>query len=81
MNDAILTGFDSRMCPCCGGLMITFNGETKPYTGEFFLIENDPSEFAINNNSSFPINVKVDWQSDTTKCSGNMIKITKFARR
>ncbi len=30
MHDAIITGSDLRACICCGGLVITFDGESKP---------------------------------------------------
>jgi hypothetical protein len=40
MNDAIITGSDMRMCVCCGGLMINFDGEARPYAGDYKLIEN-----------------------------------------
>ena len=83
MNEGIITGFDARACPCCGGLMINFKGETEPYKGEFYLIQNSPTELGIDNNSSFPIYVKVNWES--VGCSqgglGNLINLTKFKRK
>jgi hypothetical protein len=83
MDKGIITGFDSRACPCCGGLMINFKGETQPYKGEFYLIQNSPTEFGIGNYSTFPIYVKVNWES--VGCLqgglGNLIKVTKFKRR
>lgn len=79
MNDAIITGSDARMCVCCGGLMITFNGETKPYTGDFKLINNGAAT-GITEKDAFPVYVKVDWKADTTNvCNG--IIITRIARR
>lgn len=80
LDNATLTGFDQRMCPCCGGLMITFTGETKPYTGAFFLIENSASEFGITAADTFPIYVKVAWNK-LEKCKGTYVKITHFKRR
>jgi hypothetical protein len=84
MNKGVITGFDVRDCPCCGGLMINFKGEQQSYTGEFYLIENDPSELGIDGNATFPINVKVDWTQEGTGCTsgaiGNLIKITKFEK-
>jgi hypothetical protein len=85
MNNAVITGFDSRMCPCCGGLMINFIGETQPYKGEFYLITNDPPELGISNNSVFPIRIKVDWTQNGVGCTsgaiGNLIKLTRFKRQ
>ena len=79
MNDAIITGDDARMCICCGGLMITFNGETRPYAGDFKLIENS-ADLGITEKDSFPIYVKVDWKTDTAKACNHII-ITRFKRR
>ncbi|MEP7110567.1 MAG: hypothetical protein ABI760_21420 [Ferruginibacter sp.] len=79
LNDAIITGFDARMCACCGGLMITFNGETRPYMGEFRLIEN-VTALGITDNDNFPIYVKVNWRTDTTSVC-NHILLTSITRR
>lgn len=81
MKDGVITGFDSRMCPCCGGLMITFSGQIRPYSGDFFLIENKPSEFGFYNSTTFPVSVSVSYQNDSTHCSGKMIKIIKLVKR
>ena len=80
MNDAIITGTDVRACICCGGLMITFNGEAKPYTGDFRLISNNGTDIDITGNGTYPIYVKVDWKEDTTNVC-NHIFITRIARR
>ena len=79
MSNAIITGYDMRACVCCGGLMITFNGETRPYTGEFRLIENS-GDLGITDRDKFPLFVKVNWKPDTTNICNHII-ITKFARR
>jgi hypothetical protein len=79
MNDAIITGNDARTCTCCGGLMITFNGETRPYSGDYKLIENG-NDLGIKDNEYFPIYVKVDWKVDMTNVCNNII-ITRFAKR
>ena len=78
MNDAIITGADMRMCPCCGGLMITFNGESKPYTGDFKLVENG-ADLGITDKDTFPIYVKVDWKADTTNICNHII-ITRLKK-
>ncbi len=80
MNDAIITGNDLRTSICCGGLMITFNGETKPYTSEFRLISNNGIDIGIIDRDTFPIYVKVDWKEDITNVC-NHIRITRIARR
>ena len=80
MNDAVITGTDLRTCICCGGLMITFNGETKPYTGDFRLISNNTADIGITDRDTFPMFVKVDWKEDKTNVC-NHILITRIARR
>jgi hypothetical protein len=79
MSDAIITGPDARTCICCGGLMITFNGETRPYTGDFKLIDNG-ADIGITENDKFPIYVKVDWRANTRNVCNHII-ITRIARR
>ena len=79
-KDATLTGFDQRGCPCCGGLMITFNGETKPYIAPFFLVENDAASLGIEATASFPIAVRVNY-SLMEKCGGSYIKIEKLVKK
>lgn len=85
MNNGVITGFDSRTCPCCGGLMINFIGETQSYKEPFYLITNNPSELGINNSSTFPIYIKVDWTQEGVGCAsggiGNIIKITRFKKQ
>lgn len=76
--NAIITGFDSRKCICCGGLMINFNGEIKPYVGDFKLIDN-AADLGISENDKFPIYAKVEWKPDTTNICNHII-ITKFER-
>ena len=83
MNNGIITGLDARACPCCGGIMINFKGETEPYKGDFYLIQNSPSELGIDNNTKFPVYVSVDWKSEGCMVggTGNLIRVTRFKRR
>jgi hypothetical protein len=80
MADAIITGVDMRACACCGGFMITFDGETHPYTGDYKLVDNN-ADLGVTSTDTFPIYVKVDWQPIPDKCSGNYIKITRIKRK
>jgi len=79
MTDAIITGYDIRACSCCGGLMMTFDGTTQPYQGNFKLIA-DVTGFNIKENDSFPIYVSVDTVNEE-RCFGKYIKITRLERR
>ena len=60
--------------------MITFNGETRPYVGDFKLTNSDAKDLGITEKDTFPIYVKVDWKVDaSTVC--NHILITRIVRR
>jgi len=77
--NAIITGFDLRKCACCGGLMITFNGETTPNAGDFKLISNNPADLGISANDKFPMHVYVEWKPGTSDYCDHII-ITKFEK-
>ena len=79
MNDGILTGFDQRVCACCGGLMITFSNNITPYSADFKLIDNW-SEIGIQPGDKFPVYIKVDWEPATGSICSH-IKITRFKRK
>lgn len=79
-NNGIITGFDARTCPTCGGLMITFSTDPKPYSADFRLIANDPQNLAISETAAFPIYVNVDWKEDSAY-AGKRIRITRLSRR
>ena len=71
--DAVITGYDARDCVCCGGLMINFNNDPVPYSGEFYLVNELPPDSGIDNNTKFPLYVRVTWKYNTNICGG-----TKF---
>ena len=81
MSNAEITGWDLRMCPCCGGTIITIDNVRSPNGNVYFLIEQLPSGFTLGNNPKFPIAVKIDWEIDTTHCFGNYINITRIEKR
>lgn len=74
MTSAIITGFDSRMCACCGGLMITFTSNPDPYQGEFFLVTNDAAELEIAMTTSFPVYMQVEYEFKNICSKEVMIK-------
>lgn len=78
--DAVITGYDPRLCACCGELMINFKGETRPFIGDFKLIDNSV-DLGIGSSEKFPVYVKVDWVGLPDKCVGNFIKITSLKRQ
>lgn len=80
-EDAIITGWDYRKCMCCGGLMITFANDPKPYSADFKLISNPNQDLGISDSTTFPMNVKVVWEKDTVRCSGQFIQIKRMLPR
>ena len=80
LTDAIITGTDLRNCACCGGLMITFSNIATPYSEKFYDIDQFPSNMGINENSTFPIYVKVKYEIPVTSC-GNLINILTLEKR
>ena len=81
MSNAEITGFDYKMCLCCGGIEITIDNAPNPNGNTYFLIDQLPTNFTLGNNPKFPIAVTVDWKIDTAHCFGNYVDITRIARR
>jgi hypothetical protein len=78
MNRGVITGYDVRDCICCGGLMINFSNDTIPYSGEFYQIDSLPGNSGIDEGTTFPVYVNVDWKPDSI-CGGNRyIKVTRM---
>jgi hypothetical protein len=80
-SKAVITGFDKRLCACCGGLVINFEGDTSFNSSNYYLVINKPEEFGIAYDSQFPIYVNVDWEKISDGCLGKEIKINKLERR
>lgn len=77
---AVITGYDLRMCACCGGLMINFDNNPKPYSGPGYDVSNNPDSLGITSTTTFPIYMNVKWEHTPYAC-GNYITITSFERR
>lgn len=80
MANCIITGYDARMCPCCGGLMLTFTEKTKPYQGEFYMVQNKDSELGISRSTVFPVYLKVDY-AEVPGCGGKGVRIIKYSKQ
>jgi hypothetical protein len=78
-TDALITGYDSRYCGCCGGLMVTFTGNSNASTG-FKLIDN-VTDLGLSPTEVFPLQVKIAYVDLPEKCGGNHIKVTKLQRQ
>jgi len=75
----IITGYDARLCPCCGGLMINLNNETKLYEGNFYLIDNTAADLGIPAGAAFPIYAQVTY-TQLDRCPGNVIHLDSFTK-
>ena len=80
LTDAVITGIDQRLCPCCGGFFINFDGETKPLSGKFYLVDNDLSAYGVSSSATFPLAVRVKYQM-IQKCNGNFVNISKLEKK
>ena len=62
-HDAVLTGYDMRLCPspACGGLLLTIKSDT-PY---YFHTNSTLAELGISESTKFPINVSLNYKPDT----------------
>lgn len=80
MSNATITGFDLKMCPCCGGTKITIHNLANINNGTYYLIGRLPEGFSLGN-YQFPIAVKINYKITPTHCNGLYIDITKIGRR
>jgi hypothetical protein len=75
-STGVITGVDMKMCACCGGWYIqidntTYEFETLPAGSNIDLL-----------NATFPIKVKLDWQSSPKPaCPNNKIDILKIVKQ
>lgn len=73
--DATITGYDLRMCACCGGLYTTVGTQNFRATD---IVDNS----VINNNSVFPLKVRIEFTENPMYCGEpNTIKITKIEKQ
>ncbi|MEO1254073.1 MAG: hypothetical protein AAFY41_04175 [Bacteroidota bacterium] len=67
-----IVGEDVRLCACCGGWFIEINSETYR-----FLELPSNSEVSLET-SEYPIQVKLDWASDSNGCLEDEIVIERI---
>jgi hypothetical protein len=70
-----ITGYDLRMCVCCGGWIIIIDD------GQY-LIDSIPDNSDIDlTKATFPLKVKLDWQLITNGCSSfNRIRVQRIKK-
>jgi hypothetical protein len=73
--NGIITGYDLRMCACCGGTFITIDKVG-------YRIESLPPNSGIDfTKDTFPIYVIVSWHKSSTPCLGDEIIIDKIRKQ
>ena len=73
LQEAIITGYDMRLCGCCGGLMFSFDGNEEAYKGDFKIASELPASFQIPD--TFPLHVKINFE-ETGPC--NLIEVSQI---
>jgi len=74
----VITGYDPRECPFCGGLYITIKNDTTKNAPPYYDINSDLQDLGINPDTKFPINVTLDWKRDTAIHGGNYIIVSRI---
>jgi hypothetical protein len=75
-SEGIITGYDYRQCPVCGGIEIIIKNDTTKNAPPFYDINSSLQQLGINENSTFPINVSLNWTHAAG--AGNIIVISKI---
>jgi hypothetical protein len=78
---ATVTGFNNRVCFGGQGVALTFNGETQPMTGIFYVADNTPDELGISSNENFPLQVDVDTSNVLQNCTYPVVHLKKMVKR
>jgi len=76
-SEGTITGYDLRTCAMCGGLEIVIKNDTTKNAPPFYDINSTLQQLGINENTTFPINVDLNWKHDT-QCAGNIIIVSKI---
>ena len=80
MSNATITGFDLKMCVCCGGTKITIYNLLNINNDTYYLIGQLPTGFSLGN-YQFPIAVKINYKLTLNHCNSLYIDITKIESR
>jgi len=75
-NTAQITGYDTRTCECCGGFTIKITDDDKAGN---FITKDLPADAGINQYSTFPINVEIDYTKSKEGCD-EVITVTRVRK-
>lgn len=76
-EDAQIVGYDLSKCGCCGGFMVRLQSDN---SGIFYLAKTLPSDAGINQNSTFPVAVELDYDKDDKNCD-KVITVTRLRKK
>lgn len=79
MTEAVIVGYDPRLCACCGGLMISFKGPTTVFDADDKTI-NNAADLGLGPNETFPLHVQVNYTKVVGSCR-EAVLITKLRRK
>lgn len=81
MAKGVITGYDFKLCPCCGGLLINLNSDsTELYTVDTRYIDKHPDNLVLDSTTVFPLFIWLDYTNSIANC-GQAIDITRFGYR
>lgn len=75
MSTGQITGADARMCACCGGWFINIENET------YRFYELPGGSNLDLTTASFPIDVELNWNSNSKGCMGDEIVIDELRKK
>jgi hypothetical protein len=78
-----LTGYDLGQCDVCGGIKITIQNDTTQNAPAFYRIDTTLSKLNIigsNGNTSFPVNVLLNWRLQPGSNPGHYITVYLIAQ-
>lgn len=72
--NATIVATDERKCACCGGFLLSINGQ-KPVASDYFLTYDFPGGYKP---TSFPVKVYIDWEKDRNACINDKVTIKRI---
>jgi hypothetical protein len=68
-STAVISGFDKRMCRCCGGWIINIDGEELSKRFD----ELPQNTFIDLQSTTFPVNVQLNWTESNDYCGQGIV--------
>lgn len=78
LTEATLIGFDPKLCPCCGGVLVKLNENQN----EYYQWQQRTESLGVKPTDSFPQKVKIKYHFLVNTCvaSAGEIEITELIR-